>query len=158
MKIKGKTATLKRLSKRHSLSTTVVFRITITRADDHIRLTSYTVSECEASKFGSQPPLPPPSSIFWTLFALDQQERKFLCFLFARKHDNRCFFLCVHWKRGKMCSWETVESLISLMGAILFDNLSCQYPNQPSSSHRQEQSRDLKKVPRIENCWTEQVF
>ena len=44
------------------------------------------------------------------------------------------------------------------MAAILFDNLSCQYPNQPSSSHRQEQSRDLKKVPRIENCWTEQVF
>ena len=64
----------------------------------------------------------------------------------------------VHWKRGKMCAWETVESLISLMGTILFDNLSCQYPNQPSSSHKQEQSRDLKKVPRIENCWTEQVF
>ena len=44
------------------------------------------------------------------------------------------------------------------MDAILFDNISCQYPNQPSSSHRQAQSRDLKKVPGIENCSTEQVF
>ena len=32
--------------------------------DDHIWLTSYAVAECEASKFGSQPSIPPASSIF----------------------------------------------------------------------------------------------
>ena len=38
------------------------------------------------------------------------------------------------------------------MGPILFDNLSCQYASQSSSSHRQEQSGDLKKMPRIVAC------